>query len=44
MYKKGDKVILLDYSGKPLDPPVVAEIEEVYKEDRVRLLGPDHAC
>ena len=44
MYKKGDKVILLDYSGKPLDPPVVAEIEEVYKEDRVRLLLPDHAC
>ena len=39
-----DKVILLDYSGKPLDPPVVAEIEEVYKEDRVRLLLPDHAC
>ena len=44
MYKKGDKVILLDYSGKPLDPPVVAEIEEVYGEDRVRLLLPDHAC
>ena len=44
MYKKGDKVILLDYNGKPLDPPVVAEIEEVYKEDRVRLLLPDHAC
>ena len=44
MYKKGDKVIILDYSGKPLDPPVVAEIEEVYKEDRVRLLLPDHAC
>ena len=44
MYKNGDKVILLDYSGKPLDPPVVAEIEEVYKEDRVRLLLPDHAC
>ena len=44
MYKKGDKVILLDYSGKPLDPAVVAEIEEVYGEDRVRLLLPDHAC
>ena len=44
MYKKGDKVIILDYSGKPLDPPVVAEIEEVYGEDRVRLLLPDHAC
>ena len=44
MYKKGDKVILLDYSGKPLDPAVVAEIEEVYGQDRVRLLLPDHAC
>ncbi|WP_026521442.1 hypothetical protein [Butyrivibrio sp. VCB2001] len=44
MYKKGDKVIILDYSGKPLDPPVVAEIEEVYGDDRVRLLLPDHAC
>ena len=44
MYKKGDKVILLDYSGKPLNPAVVAEIEEVYGDDRVRLLLPDHAC
>ena len=44
MYKKGDKVIILDYSGKPLDPAVVAEIEEVYGSDRVRLLLPDHAC
>ena len=44
MYKKGDKVIILDYSGKPLDPAVVAEIEEVYGQDRVRLLLPDHAC
>lgn len=44
MYKKGDKVIILDYSGKPLDPAVVAEIEEVYGPDRVRLLLPDHAC
>ena len=44
MYKKGDKVIILDYSGKPLDPPVVAEVEEVYGDDRVRLLLPDHAC
>ena len=44
MYKKGDKVIILDYSGKPLDPAVVAEVEEVYGEDRVRLLLPDHAC
>ena len=44
MYKKGDKVIILDYGGKPLDPAVVAEIEEVYGDDRVRLLLPDHAC
>lgn len=44
MYKKGDKVIILDYNGKPLDPAVVAEIEEVYGDDRVRLLLPDHAC
>lgn len=44
MYKKGDKVIILDYSGKPLDPAVVAEIEDVYGPDRVRLLLPDHAC
>ena len=44
MYKKGDKVIILDYSGKPLDPAVVAEIEEVYGADRARLILPDHAC
>ncbi len=44
MYKKGDKVIILDYNGKPLAPAVVAEIEEVYAPDRVRLLLPDHAC
>ena len=44
MYKKGDKVIILDYNGKPLVPQVVAEIEEVYAEDRVRLLLPDGAC
>ena len=44
MYKKGDKVIILDYGGKPLDPAVVAEVEEVYGDDRVRLLLPDHAC
>ncbi len=44
MYKKGDKVILLDYSGKPLDPAVVAEIEDVYGPDRVRLHLPDNAC
>ena len=44
MYKKGDKVIILDYNGKPLIPKVVAEIEEVYGEDRVRLHLPDNAC
>ena len=44
MYKKGDKVIILDYNGNPLEPAVVAEIEELYTKDRVRLLLPDHAC
>ncbi len=44
MYKKGDKVIILDYSGKPLNPAVVAEIEEVYGPDRVRLHLPDNSC
>ena len=44
MYKKGDKVIILDYNGKPLVPQVVAEVEDVYGEDRVRLLLPDGAC
>ncbi len=44
MYKKGDKVIILDYSGKPLNPAVVAEIEEVYSPDRVRLHLPDNGC
>ncbi len=44
MYKKGDKVIILDYNGKPLIPKLVAEIEEVYGEDRVRLHLPDNAC
>ncbi len=44
MYKIGDKVIILDYSGKPLDPPVVAEIEDIYGKDRVRLHLPDNAC
>ena len=44
MYKKGDKVIILDYNGKPLVPQVVAEIEDVYGQDRVRLLLPDGAC
>ncbi|MBR4668681.1 MAG: hypothetical protein IKO76_08000 [Butyrivibrio sp.] len=44
MYKKGDKVIILDYNGKPLVPHVVAEIEDVYGPDRVRLHLPDNAC
>ena len=44
MFKIGDKVIILDYNGKPLDPAVVAEIEEVYGKDRVRLHLPDNAC
>ena len=44
MYKKGDKVIILDYNGKPLEPAVVAEIEETYGKDRVRLHLPDNAC
>lgn len=44
MYKKGDKVILLDYNGKPLIPQVVAEIEDVIGPDRVRLYLPDGAC
>ena len=44
MYKKGDKVLILDYSGKPLDPAVVAEVEDVYGPDRVRLLLPDNGC
>ncbi len=44
MYKKGDKIIILDYNKKPIVPEVVAEIEDVYGEDRVRLLLPDGAC
>ncbi len=44
MYKAGDKVIILDYNGKPLEPAVVAEIEDVYGKDRVRLHLPDNAC
>jgi hypothetical protein len=44
MYKKGDKVIILDYNGKPLIPQVVAEIEDVYGPDRVRIHLPDGAC
>ena len=34
MYKIGDKVIILDYSGKPLDPAVVAEVEDVYGQGK----------
>ena len=44
MYKSGDKVIILDYNQKPLVPHVVAEIEDVIAEDRVRLKLPDNAC
>ncbi|MBO4458661.1 MAG: hypothetical protein J5802_13170 [Butyrivibrio sp.] len=44
MYKKGDKVIILDYNGKPMIPNVVGVIEEVYGKDRVRLMLPDKAC
>ena len=44
MYKKGDKVIILDYNNKPLSPAVVAEIEDVIGPDRVRLHLPDNAC
>ncbi len=44
MYKKGDKVIILDYSNKPLEPAIVAEVEDVYGPDRVRLHLPDNAC
>ncbi len=43
MYKKGDKVIILDYNGKPLVPHVVGEVEDVYGPDRVRLIMPDGA-
>ena len=44
MYKRGDKVILLDYNNQPLSPAVVAEIEDVCGPDRVRLHLPDNAC
>ena len=44
MYKKGDKVIILDYSGKPVVPNVVAVVEDVIADDRVRLLLPDNGC
>ena len=43
-YKPGDKVILLDYNGKPIVPYVVAKIEDIIGPDRVRLFLPDHAC
>lgn len=43
MYKIGDKVIILDYNDKPLVPHVVAEIEDIYSDNRVRLLMPDGA-
>ena len=43
MYKKGDKVIILDYNGKPLIPQVVGMVEDVYGPDRVRLIMPDGA-
>ena len=43
MYKKGDKVIILDYNDKPLIPHVVGEVEDVYGPDRVRLIMPDGA-
>lgn len=43
-YKVGDKVIILDYNGKPVIPQVVAEIEDLVSENRVRLHLPDGAC
>ncbi|MCR5102685.1 MAG: hypothetical protein K6B41_15160 [Butyrivibrio sp.] len=39
--KVGDKVIILDYNGKPQVPHVVAEIEEIISKTRVRLYLPD---
>ncbi|MBR1671190.1 MAG: hypothetical protein IJ695_10890 [Butyrivibrio sp.] len=44
MYKSGDKVIILDYNNKPLDPAVVAVVEDIIGADRVRLRLPDNAC
>jgi len=44
MYKKGDKVIILDYNGKPVVPNLVAVIEDVYDKERVRLQLPDNSC
>ena len=43
-YKPGDKIIILDYNNKPLVPQVVAKIEEVYSNGKVRLDLPDGAC
>ncbi|WP_408069709.1 hypothetical protein [Butyrivibrio sp. JL13D10] len=43
-YKPDDKVIILDYNGKPLVPQVVARIEEVYGGGRYRLDLPDGAA
>ena len=42
--KKGDKVIILDYNNKPVVPHVVAEVEDVVADNRVRLFLPDGAC
>lgn len=42
-YSKGDKVIILDYNNKPVVPYVVAEIEDVISDTRVRLFLPDGA-
>ena len=44
MYKIGDKVIILDYNQKPIVPNVVAVVEDVIREDRLRLLMPDNGC
>ena len=43
-YKVGDKVIILDYNGKPVVPQVVAEIEDIVSPTKVRLHLPDNAC
>ncbi len=42
-YKVGDKIIILDYNGKPLVPQVVAEIEDICGNGRYRLFLPDGA-
>ncbi len=43
-YKQGDKIIILDYNGKPLVPQVVARIEEIYPDGKYRLDLPDGAA